>query len=393
MAERRPDEAAHGRRLRIGLDLVYLEHDSGGSGTYARELVAAIHRIEPGTTITAWVGRGAPDDIDELTEWRTTEIVRLPVRSTGSMVHLPIELFGLAAAARRRHLDVVHGLAYAAPIVGPVPTVVSILDLTWLHVPKAAPAVARWMFRGLTYVGSRRCDRVIAISADARRDLVRHIGIHPAKVSVTPLGVRGPAAPGTPEAELRDRFGIVGRGPVVLAVGQVAPHKNLLRLVDALGALEDLSPSLVVAGRPTGHGGELRQRADERHVQLHLPGFVSDDELEGLYAMADLLVLPSIAEGFGLPVLEAMVRGIPVACADIGALREVAGGAAEHFDPQDTSDIARACRRLVLDPQRRRELVALGGHRAAALTWDETARATLGAYREAIAWRARRRRR
>ena len=253
MAERPPDPLVEDQPLRVGLDLVYLERDSGGSGTYARELVAAINRVEPATTITAWVGRGAPPDIEELTSWRGTEIVRLPLRSTGSMVHVPVELLGLAYAGRRRRLDVIHGLAYAAPVVGPVPTVVSLLDLTWLHVPAATPWIARWMFRGLTYVGSRRCDRVIAISCDARDDLVRTAGVPPAKVSVTPLGVRPPVTTGTPEPQLRSRLRIEGRGPVILAVGQVAHHKNLVRLVDAVAALDDLAPTLVVAGRRTGH--------------------------------------------------------------------------------------------------------------------------------------------
>jgi glycosyltransferase involved in cell wall biosynthesis len=371
------------RALHVGLNLVYLQPDSGGSGTYARELIDALLAVEPETRITAWVGQGAPDALDPRVDW-----VHLPVKSTGSPVHVPVELGWLGLDARRRGVDLVHGLAYASPVIAPgVATLVTILDLTWLHHPETVSVLARRMFGLLSPLCGRTADRVIAISETVRDDLVTTLGLDAGKIEVTPLGVSDTAlAEPEPEARLRARLGLPADAPVLLSVAQMAAHKNLGVLVDALPRLADQRAFLVMPGRRTPYAEELEARARALGVgdRLVLPGFVDDAALEGLYALADAFLLPSLLEGFGLPVLEAMRRGVPVACSAVSALPEVAGGAALLFDPHDVDAVTAAADRLLGDGALREDLRERGRARAAELTWEATARATLRAYRRAL---------
>ena len=352
--------------MHVGLNLVYLEADSGGSATYARGLIRGLRAVDPDLRITAWVGSNAPElDVDT---------VRLPMRGVGSPWHVPVELLGLGLDARRRGVDVVHGLAYATPIIAPgVATVVTLLDLTWRHEPESVSRLAQIMFGFLAPVCGRLSDRVIAISEHARDDLVATLGLEPAKIEVTPLGV-DPRPPRTP----------VEGAPLLLTVGQVTSHKNLLALVEAM---PDVDAKLVVAGRRTPYADVLEARAAELGVDVELTGYISAEALEDLWARATAFVLPSRHEGFGLPILEAMARGVPVACSDASALPETAGGAALLFDPDAPASIAAACNRLLADRALRDDLAGRGRARAESLTWEACAQATLRAYRRALASR------
>lgn len=360
--------------MHLGLNLVYLERDSGGSGTYARELIRALEALEPDLRITAWVGKGA-DGLD-----LPVELVRLPVRSSGSPVHVPIELGWLGLDARRRGVDLVHGLAYSTPVIAPgVATVVTILDLTWHHHPEAATWLARRMFGLLSPLCGRSADRVIAISEHAKQDLVDTLRLDQGKIDVTPLGVtQRPRA--EPATDVRERLGL-GDRRLLLSVAQMSRHKNLGVLVEALAQLDAV---LVIPGRRTEYSAELEQLAASLGAadRFVLPGYVDDATLEGLYAEAAAFALPSLHEGFGLPVAEAMARGVPVACADASSLPEVAGGAALLFDPRSATEAAAACERLFADPG---PWIARGRERAAQLTWERTARTTLESYRRACA--------
>jgi glycosyltransferase involved in cell wall biosynthesis len=181
------------------------------------------------------------------------------------------------------------------------------------------------------------------------------------------------------------RLGL-GPEPVVLCVAAKRAHKNLHGLIRALAQIPEPRPQLVLPGSPNAYEAELRALAVELGVaaSVRFPGWVSDPDLEDLYALARCFVLPTFEEGFGLPVLEAMVRGVPVACSDIPVLREVAGGAAALFDPGDPASIAAQIGRLCADDELSADLVARGRERAHQFTWERTARATLESYRRAL---------
>jgi glycosyltransferase involved in cell wall biosynthesis len=226
----------------------------------------------------------------------------------------------------------------------------------------------------LTRISARTANRVITISESARDDIVRQFGLNSGKVDVTPLGVRLAEAP-PPR---------LNGPPVILCVAQKRPYKNLTSLIHAVAEIPDAT--LVLPGAPTEHEGELRALADRLGVadRVRFPAWVSGEELEALYAEATCFVLPSLIEGFGLPVLEAMARGVPVACSDRPALPEVAGDAALLFDPMDQAAVTDAVRRLLADPQLRTDLSGRGLARAKLFSWRRTAKLTLASYRRAI---------
>jgi glycosyltransferase involved in cell wall biosynthesis len=379
-------------RLSVGLDLTQLIDTSGGQGRYARELIRAMLAVEPETRLTLFVSAEAPADL-----WREDWAdgvgwVRVPLRVSGGppggfALLMAWRWLGIGAVAAARRLDVIHGVANVAPLVAPgVARVVTLLDLIWIHHPEALEPAANAGMRRIAPRSARAADRVIAISEAARADLIRTLRLPAARVDVTRLGIRpsnGSAA--TPEPDLRERLGI-GPGPVVLCVAQKRLHKNLARLVAALAEVDQDRAQLALVGQATPHEQELRSLADELGLsgRVHFPGWLSEEELEGLYRASSCFVLPSLEEGFGLPVLEAMQRDVPVACSNVSSLPEVAGDAAVLFDPLDPGDIARAIGSILRDDALRSELVRRGGERCRLFTWEATARATLVSYRRAL---------
>jgi glycosyltransferase involved in cell wall biosynthesis len=237
----------------------------------------------------------------------------------------------------------------------------------------------------LVPLAARHSRRIIAPSEATRGDVVELLGVPEDRVDVT---YEGPGMPDgvepTPEPELRGRLG-VGDAPLLLTVSAKRPHKNLERLFDAFARVES-EAVLVVPGYATGFEPELRRRADAAATdRIRFTGWLDDRDLEGLYRYADALVFPSLAEGFGLPVLEAMKRGLPVACSNATSLPEVAGEAALYFDPLRTDEIGAAVERLLSDERLREQLDAAGREQAGKFSWDATASATLESYARALA--------
>lgn len=371
--------------MRVGLNLLYLVEGSAGAGRYGFELLAALRRVEPETDLVAFVGRDASPRLFEQAWSNEVEWVRLPAR-VSNRSHLLAQMAILPALARRRRLDVLHSPANVGPALAPgTRRVVTLLDLIWLHEREAwdASRAGRGM-AALSGFSARHAHRVLAISEAARDDFVRTLGLEPARIDVTPLGVRvveGVLA--EPERELRRRHGL-GDSPVVLCVAQKRPYKNLARLVRAFAGLD--AARLVLVGAPTPYEEELKALARELRIEerIRFLGWVSERELEGLYQLARCFCLPSLIEGFGLPVLEAMARDVPVACSNRGALPEVAGDAALLFDPEDEAALTDAIRRLLEDEALAAELGAKGRERVRLFTWERTAETTLASYRRAI---------
>jgi len=375
-------------RPHIGLNLIFLvPGETGGMEVAARELIPALLAEAPaGMRFTAFVNREAAAAKDG--PWgELLPAVTVPVNARNRVQWVLGEQTLLPRLAACEGVDLVHSLASTAPLWGRFRRVVTVHDLIYARFPEAHAGLRDKGMRVLVPQAVRRSHRVIADSQSTRNDLIELLGVRSDRIDVVPLGLGGVrrAAP-LPARETRARFEL-GERRVVLSLSAKRPHKNLLALIDALARLpEDSRPLLVLPGYPTAHEAELRERAVSAGVadDVRFPAWVSAAELEGLWALADAFVYPSLYEGFGLPVLEAMARGVPVACSNASSLPEVAGDAALLFDPRDDSAIADSLRRLLVDLPLREQLRARGLARVREFTWQRTARLTLESYRRVL---------
>jgi glycosyltransferase involved in cell wall biosynthesis len=366
------------RSLRVAVDARKL-HD-GGIGTYIRGLVGALAVACPEDEWTVLVDpaqRGAmrwPGAVRE---------VAVRAGKYGLAEHLVVP-----AAARRAHAELLHAPHYTLPLGWGGPSVVTIHDL--IHVRFARfqkPGVGLYA-RAVAGLAARRAAVVIADSEATRRDIVQLLGAPEAKVRVVPLGVSPRFQPASAEDIAVFRTDRALPAGYVLYVGARKRHKNLELLVRAWGVLPPGDrPPLVLSGPPWREDSPLARLARELGVDdsLRFSGDVHDEvALSCLYSGAALVVQPSLAEGFGLPPLEAMACGVPVLSSDAGSLPEVLGDAAVFLPPRDPEAWAAGVLELLADDPRRATLGARGRARAATYTWARTAERTRAIYDEAV---------
>jgi glycosyltransferase involved in cell wall biosynthesis len=374
--------------IHVGLNLIFLvPGETGGMETVARELIPALlAQAAPGMRFTAFVNREASAAGDG--PWgELLPAVTVPVHARKRVQWVLGEQALLPVLAARAGVELMHSLASTAPVWGRFRRVVTVHDLIYARFPEAHAGIRDKGMRVLVPAGVRRSARVMADSQSTRDDLIALLGIAAERIDVVPLGLGAvQRSQPPPEREVRARFEL-GERSVVLSLSAKRPHKNLLALIGALAQIApDERPLLVIPGYATAHELELRARADALGVaqDVRFPAWVSNAELEGLWSIARAFVFPSLYEGFGLPMLEAMARGVPVACSDASSLPEVAGDAALLFDPHDEVAIATALQRLLCDPALVETLHARGLERAREFTWERTARLTLDSYARAF---------
>jgi glycosyltransferase involved in cell wall biosynthesis len=352
---------------------------------YARALVPALRERRPDLRLTAIASHELAAELRAASWCADMGVVALRASGRTRVRRVLAEQTLVPVAARRAGAQVLHSLASTGPVAfRGAANVVTIHDVIYASHPETHQGLLRHGMAVLVPASARAADRVIADSEHTRSELVARVGLAPGKIAVVPLGPGAdPVAP-TPEAQVRARHAL-GDGPLVLSVSARRPHKNLERLIDAIRGL-DVRATLVLPGYPGPGDAELAARGGDR---VRILGWVSGADLEGLYAASACLAFPSLAEGFGLPVLEAMRRGLAVACSNASSLPEVAGDAALLFDPLSVDAIASAVGRLLGDGALRAELAARGRERAAEFSWQRTADGTLAAYDAAMAARAR----
>jgi len=308
-----------------------------------------------------------------------------PARILWEQVVQPIEL-----ARRRSHL--LHALAYVLPLAWSGPSVVTVYDLSFWRTPERFPAAQRLYLSTLTSLSVRRAARVIAISASTKRDVVELLGVPAERVRVVHLAIEEEFRPVTDTAalaDLRRRRGLPEH--MILYVGTLEPRKNLVTLLEAYARCRDEAspgsplPPLVLAGGK-GWGYEAIFAAVERlglGEAVLFPGFVPHGELPLWYSAADVFVYPSLYEGFGLPVLEALACGTPVITSNVSSLPEVAGEAGLLVDPTDAVALAEALCRVWGDADLRQEMRTRGLAQAARFSLTALGRQTLAVYQEA----------
>ncbi len=361
----------------------------GGLDTYVRALVPHLVRLAPEVRFSVFCSPGGRAYLEEEGWEGQVELLTPPIIGRRGLKAIG-ELTLLGAIAGRR-VDLLHSVALTAPLRTKAVNVVTLADVTWLVAPDPGDSGTIRVWRLLVPPVARRADRVIALSDAGAQHLVEYLRVPRERIDAIPLAAGTSARkPPTPEAELRARLGL-GAGPVVLTVSAKRVHKNLIRLIRAMAFVAERHPDavLVLPGNATDHERDLREAAGELGLEKNVvfPEYVSGEDLEGLYALAGCFVFASVNEGFGIPILEAMARGVPVACSHASALPEVAGDAARYFDPFDVTDMGEALLELLEDRELAARLIERGRAREATFTWEATAHMTLESYERA--WRAR----
>jgi glycosyltransferase involved in cell wall biosynthesis len=288
--------------------------------------------------------------------------------------------------------DVLFVPAHVLPLVHPRSSVVTVHDLGYLYYPEAHRPSDRLYLDLSTRYNARAASRVIAVSQATKDDLVQHCGIRPDKITVVYSGCDGTIQPVEDEATIervKARYGI--QGDYILYVGTLQPRKNLGRLLKAYAivrkqANRSETPCLVIGGRKGWLYDQIFQQVERLGLQTEVvfPGYVPQDDLPALLSGARLFVFPSLYEGFGLPVLEAMSCGTPVLCSNASSLPEVAGNAAFLIDPLDVGNMAKAMNRLLQDEGLRTQLVERGLQQVRHFSWDRCARETLAVLEDTL---------
>ena len=285
-------------------------------------------------------------------------------------------------------LDVFHGTNFQLPPFRRARGIVTIHDLAFLACPGSVPTRVAERLERAARAAVRRAERVVAVSEHTKQDTVGLLGVPPERVSVIHLAAgaafRPPRDAAADRARLARRYGL--RFPYVLCVGTTNPRNNLGRLLEAFSVARrraGLPHSLVLAGDAGFAHGAVLSQVEKLGLRdaVVLPGYTDEDDMPAIYGAADLLAFPSLYEGFGLPVLEAMSVGCPVLTSPVSSLGEVAGGAAVLVDPLSVDAIAAGIERALADRELRAQLVERGLRRAAEFSWSRAAAEHLALYR------------
>jgi glycosyltransferase involved in cell wall biosynthesis len=341
-----------------------------GTERYSYELLAALARIDRCHEYTLYCN-GLPAALPPLGPNFSLRNIPLPRLWTHAR---------LGPASRMDAPDMLFIPAHVLPLLHPSRNVVTIHDLGYLSFPAAHTARRRLELHLTTLWSARAARHLIADSYATRDDLAGKYAVNPDKISVVHLACGKEFQPVSNLAAIRARrmkYGILPLDkPYLLYVGTLQPRKNLLRLLDAFAQIESDEALLVLAGGRGWLSEPIEQRAAELAGRVHWIGFVADEDLPALLSGAQAFVFPSLHEGFGMPVLEAMACGTPVLTSRRSSLPEVAGEAALLIDPFDTAAIAGGMRRLLEEPELRSELRERGLERAAQFSWERCARET-----------------
>ena len=387
----------------IGIDARSMAGQPTGVGRYVLNLVRAMAPMDRSLRLRLYL----PQPLEGPEEpWRRlVETVVLPAPGglggldnafTWNHLRLPLHL-------ARNPVDLFHGPFYTLPAWCPAPAVVTIHDITFDLHPEWFTRRARLSFSGFAASSARKARHVLTVSEQSRSDIIERYGLRADRVTSILLapdpvftatvdaasGARGAAGPAAPGAAARTRIG--AGEPFILHVGSITPRRNVERLLEAFARVRaKVDAWLVLAGRVEPPSRPLQPLIDKLGLtdRVKVCGYVGGDELVDLYRGASALVCPSLYEGFGLPVAEAMACGVPTVVSRTSCFPEVAGPAALFVDPEDTESIAGGLLSVLTDAPLRERLIAAGRERARQLSWERTAEKTLAVYEAALGSRA-----
>jgi glycosyltransferase involved in cell wall biosynthesis len=365
--------------MRFAIDAHAIGRKLTGNETYVRSLLFEFASMDRESDWVAYVSsRDAARSVPASIETRTV--------SANPFIRLG---WDLPAAIHADRPDLLH-VQYTAPLTCSVPVIVSVHDVSFLEHPEFFSAARRQQLRFTVARTVRSAAKVLCPSEFSRQRVLEAYGLSPDKVLAVPNAASARFRPIGRDIAARRAARISKlQQPFILCVGDLRRRKNQPALIRAFAQLlqqnRSLPHHLVFAGKETDDAARRVAAASGVSNRIHFLGFVSDQDLVNLYGAADLFVFPSLYEGFGIPILEAMACGAPVACANTSAMPEVADSAALLFDPHSEEQMVQAMRDVLFDPELRARLCRLGLQRAAMFSWRKSAHQTLGAYYEVAA--------
>jgi glycosyltransferase involved in cell wall biosynthesis len=366
---------------RIGIDYTAAITQGAGIGRYVRGLIGALLALDHDNHYSLFAASPAPLPA---TPFR---VRRVPFHDIWLMRIWHRARLPLPAELITGRVDLFHSPDFTLPPTLPgIPTVLTVHDLSFVRDPDSADDRLRTYLNRVVPRSVRRATHVLADSEATRQDLISLWDTPPDKVTVIYCGVEPHFRPVTEPAGLaavRARYDL-GAGPYIFSVGTLQPRKNYRRLVQAFAPLVARHPdlSLVIAGGRGWKDEDILAEPERLGLgnRVRFPGFVADDDLPALLSAAELFAYPSLYEGFGIPILEAMACGTPVIASDRSSLPEVTGDAGLQVDPLDVTALTAGLERLLTDHEVRTDLIRRGRERAAQFTWPAAARRLLAVY-------------
>jgi len=360
----------------------------GGIHNYIQQLIRHLAGADPSQRYVVFTGRthrGLQGQADQaglgwqVSRWPTE---RPSVRVVWEQTVQPWVI-------RRAGVHLLHSLAFVSPVLSSVPAVITVHDLSFLRFPERFRPVNRLYLSTMIRLSCRRARRVIAVSQATADEIVCLLGVPSARIDVVPHGVEHERFQPVPSTELqtfRRENGLPER--FILYLGTLEPRKNLLTLLEAYGrtrAVREAIP-LIIAGGKGWYYKEIFERVEKLGLTdvVRFPGFVPDAEMPLWYNAATVFVYPSLYEGFGLPLLEAMACGTPVIGASVSSIPEVVRDAGLLVAPDDVEELTDSLDRVLADSDLRADLSQRGRARASSYTWQATATATAASYRRAL---------
>lgn len=377
--------------MRIGVNALYLLPGKvGGSEVHLRNLVRWLGKDRV-HEYYIFVNRESAGIFEEIAP--SFKVVPCALSAESRPARILYEQFVLPFRVRKLRLDALVSAGMTAPFFVPAASFLIIHDLQHMNMPQNFGRLYLVFLRFFIYMSSVRSDAIITISKKVKKDIVRYYGIPGEDISVVYHGVDREVfyARGAHEVgAARKKYGLPAS--FVLYLASSLPHKNYERLLEAFGIVKKKRPGLklvLIGARDYGHEA-IRKKIGELGLTeaVVFLGWLPFEDIPAIYSAADAFVFPSLHEGFGMPVLEAMACGVPVVCSGIEPLDEVAGDAARFIDPHDSASMAEGIVEVLSDERVRRRLVEKGLERASSFTWEKTAAATLAAISETLEKRA-----
>lgn len=368
--------------MRIGINLLYLLPGIvGGTETYAAGLLHGLAATAPNVEFIVFVNR-------ESSRWPLPDSSRFkrvvcPVSGTQRAQRYFFEQAILPIYVLREKADLLHSLGYVGPVLSPCPTVLTIPDTNYIDQAGTMPLSRRFALRTVSTIAAKRASSIITISDFSRQQISKLLGLPQNKIFVThlapQLGILK-AVNNQNWCNIQNCYNI--KHPYIVAFGGGAVHKNIPRLIQAFAQIAGkIEHQLVLIGHlPPDYSVDALKQTPGLQSRVVTTGYVPGDHVGQLLGHADLFVMPSLYEGFGLPVLEAQQAGTVVACSSTGSLPEVAGAGAALFDPTSVESIAETVFRCIVDSDLRAELHQAGRENLKRFSWEKTAQETLAVY-------------